>query len=160
MECHVASDAIIIYLGHGCAYDGGREKAPAALSRKIALAKLSGRHEIAIWGDGEQTRSFLFLDDCIEATLRLTASAVTEPLNIGSERRISINGLVDLLEGIAGIRLTRRYNLDCPMGVRGRTSDNSLIIEKLGWEPKISLEQGLEITYRWIYDRVASRFPF
>ena len=139
------------------AYDGGREKAPAALARKVAMAKLSGRHEIEIWGDGEQTRSFLFIEDCLDATLKLAASDVAEPLNIGSDRLISINRLVGLLEAIAGIKLVRRYERSAPQGVRGRSSDNRLIGERLGWQPQWPLERGLEVTYRWIYDQLAAQ---
>jgi len=136
-------------------YDGGREKAPAALSRKVALAKLIGHREIEILGDGEQTRSFLFIDDCFEATLRLAASEVTEPLNIGSDRPISINGLVSLLEAIAEVKLIRHYKRNAAVGVRGRCSDNTLVGDRLGWRPQASLEHGLEVTYRWIYDQLA-----
>jgi nucleoside-diphosphate-sugar epimerase len=137
-------------------YDGGREKAPAAICRKVALAKLHGRDEIEIWGDGKQTRSFTYIDDCLEGTLRLTASDVREPLNVGSEQLVSINELVDIVEDIAGMRLKRRYNLDAPQGVRGRNSDNTMISELLGWAPSISLESGMEKTYRWVYDQLAS----
>ena len=115
------------------------------------------RSEIEIWGDGEQTRSFLFIDDCLDGTLALAASDVAEPLNVGSERLISINGLVDLLEGIAGIRLRRTYNLAAPKGVRGRSSDNTLVSRRLGWQPRVPLEVGLEATYRWIHDEIARR---
>ncbi len=143
-----------VYGAHG-SYDGGREKAPAAICRKVAQAKLSGRHEIEIWGDGKQTRSFTYVDDCVEGTLRLTASDVREPLNVGSEQLVTINELVDVVESLAGVRLTRRYNLDAPQGVRGRNSDNTLIRELLGWAPSVSLEEGLERTYAWIYDQLA-----
>ena len=138
-------------------WDGGREKAPAAICRKIALAKASGRHEIEIWGDGEQTRSFMYIDDCIEGTLRLTDSAVTEPLNIGSEEPVTINQLVDMAERIAGIRVHRRYDLAAPKGVRGRNSDNTRIRARLAWSPGVRLEDGLERTYRWISDQIAAR---
>ena len=143
-----------VYGPHGT-YDGGREKAPAAISRKIAQAKLTGRHEIDIWGDGEQTRSFMYIDDCIVGTRLLMASDVTEPINIGSDELVSINQLVDIIEGIAGIRVRRSYQLDAPKGVRGRNSDNTMIRDVLGWEPSIRLQQGLEVTYRWIYDNLA-----
>ncbi|WP_448208392.1 NAD-dependent epimerase/dehydratase family protein [Azospirillum sp. sgz302134] len=136
-------------------YDGGREKAPAAICRKVIAAKLSGRHEIEIWGDGEQTRSFMYIDDCLKGTRLLMDSDVAEPLNLGSDQLVSINRLVDIVEGIAGITLKRRYKLDAPKGVRGRNSDNTLIKEKLGWAPDIRLEDGLERTYRWIYDEMA-----
>jgi nucleoside-diphosphate-sugar epimerase len=137
-------------------YDGGREKAPAAICRKVALAKLNSLDEIEIWGDGEQTRSFTYIDDCVEGTLRLTASDVREPLNVGSEQLVTINRLVDMVEDIAGIRLTRRYNLDAPQGVRGRNSDNALISELLGWAPSMQLEYGLEKTYQWVHDQLTS----
>jgi nucleoside-diphosphate-sugar epimerase len=132
-------------------YDGGREKAPAAICRKVISAVLEGRDEIEIWGDGEQTRSFMFIDDCVEGTLRLMRSDVREPLNIGSDELVTINQLVDLVETIAGIRLKRRYKLDAPKGVRGRNSDNTLIRERLGWAPSTSLAEGLRATYEWIF---------
>jgi len=137
-------------------YDGGREKAPAAICRKVIAAKLSGQHEIEIWGDGEQTRSFMYIDDCTAGTLRLTASDIVEPLNIGSDELVSINRLVDIVEKIAGVRLKRRYKLDAPKGVRGRNSDNALIKQLLGWAPSIRLEDGMERTYRWIHDEMTS----
>jgi nucleoside-diphosphate-sugar epimerase len=129
-------------------YDGGREKAPAAICRKIALAREGD--ELELWGDGEQTRSFMYVDDCIEGILRIMASECREPLNLGSERLISINGLVDLVLEIAGRKLARRHLLDRPQGVRGRNSDNSRLREVLGWEPSIPLEDGLRRTYAWI----------
>lgn len=144
-----------VYGAHGT-YDGGREKAPAAICRKVAQAQLSGRHEIEIWGDGEQTRSFTYIDDCLDGTLRLMESDVTEPLNIGSSQLVTINGLVDIVEEIAGVKLDRRYNPAEPQGVRGRNSDNTLVRELLDWEPATSLETGLEQTYRWIYDEIAA----
>ena len=119
-------------------YDGGREKAPAAICRKVAQAKLSGTHDIEIWGDGEQTRSFMYIDDCVHGTQLLTSSDVTEPLNIGSSELVTINQLVVIVEEIAGIDVERRYKLDAPQGVRGRNSDNTLILERLGWEPSIT----------------------
>jgi GDP-D-mannose 3',5'-epimerase len=136
-------------------YDGGREKAPAAICRKVAGAILSGSKEIEIWGDGKQTRSFTYIDDCVDGTLRLTASDVREPLNIGSEQLVTINELVDIVEDLAGVTLTRNYNLDAPQGVRGRNSDNTLIAERLGWTPSISLEDGLQNTYKWIFDQMS-----
>jgi GDP-D-mannose 3', 5'-epimerase len=136
-------------------WDGGREKAPAAICRKVAMAKLTGNHQMEIWGDGEQTRSFTYIDDCLEGTLRLTASDVTEPLNIGSDQLVTINELVDIVESIAGVTLKRNYNLDAPQGVRGRNSDNTRIKEVLGWAPSITLEDGLAATYEWVYDQVA-----
>jgi GDP-D-mannose 3', 5'-epimerase len=135
-------------------FRGGREKAPAAISRKVAEAKLSGRHEIEIWGDGEQTRSFMYIDDCLEGTRRIMDSEVSEPLNLGSDELVSINDLVSLVESIAGIRLKRNYDLSAPQGVRGRNSDNTRIKEQLGWAPSISLQDGMERTYRWIWDQI------
>jgi GDP-D-mannose 3', 5'-epimerase len=137
-------------------YDGGREKAPAALCRKIAQAALSGWHEIEIWGDGEQTRSFMYVDDCIEGTLRVTAGDSAVPVNLGSSELVSINEMVSIIEQIAGITVKRNYKLDAPLGVRGRNSDNTLIREIYGWEPSISLADGLERTYRWIFDQLSS----
>jgi nucleoside-diphosphate-sugar epimerase len=136
-------------------YDGGREKAPAAICRKVASAVLNGSNEIEIWGDGLQTRSFTYIDDCLEGTLRLTASDVREPLNIGSEQLVTINELVDIVEGIAGVTLKRNYNTSAPQGVRGRNSENTLIRERLGWAPSISLEDGLQNTYKWIFDQMS-----
>ena len=133
-------------------YDGGREKAPAAICRKVIEAIRTGDHSIEIWGDGEQTRSFMYIDDCIKGTLMLAAGDHIEPINLGSSELVSINRLVDLVEEIAGVKLRRRYKLDAPKGVRGRNSDNALIRQVLGWEPSISLRQGLEATYRWIHD--------
>jgi len=154
LECRVARYHNV-YGPHGT-YDGGREKAPAALCRKVITAKLSGQHEIEIWGDGEQTRSFMYIDDCITGTLKITESDILDPLNLGSDELVSINGLVDIIEEIAGLKLERRYILDAPKGVRGRNSDNTLIQERLGWAPSISLKDGLERTYRWIYDQMTA----
>ena len=137
-------------------YDGGREKVPAAICRKVIQAKLSGRHEIEIWGDGEQTRSFMFIDDCTRGTRMIMESDVTEPLNLGSSELVTINELVDIVEEIADVNLKRTYNLDAPKGVRGRNSDNALIQERLGWEPSTPLRQGLEQTYRWIFDEMTN----
>jgi GDP-D-mannose 3', 5'-epimerase len=137
-------------------YDGGREKAPAALCRKVARAVLTGRHEIEVWGDGGQTRSFMYVDDCIEGTLRVTAGDSAVPVNVGSSELVSINQMIDIIEKIAGITVKRNYNLDAPKGVRGRNSDNTLIQEIYGWEPSISLADGLELTYRWIFDQLSS----
>ncbi|MEY2566108.1 MAG: GDP-D-mannose 3, 5-epimerase [Actinomycetota bacterium] len=140
-------------------FEGGREKAPAAICRKVIEAKLSGRHEIEVWGDGEQTRSFMFVDDCVKGTRLLTDSSFPDPLNVGSDRLVSINDLIDIVESIAGIRVARRYDETAPQGVRGRNSDNTKIKETLGWAPSISLEDGLEATYAWIYDEMAGRYP-
>jgi len=137
-------------------WTGGREKAPAAICRKIIEAKLSRSHEIHIWGDGQQTRSFMFIEDCIQGTELIMHSDVTEPLNLGSNEIVTINGLVDIVEEIAGIRLKRIYDLDAPKGVLGRNSDNSLILDRLGWEPSIRLRDGLERTYRWIESEMMS----
>jgi nucleoside-diphosphate-sugar epimerase len=136
-------------------YEGGREKAPAALCRKIALAR--DGDEIEVWGDGQQTRSFMHISDCVEGLIRLMASEHREPLNLGTDRLVSVDDLVDLIEEIAGKRLRKRHRLDCPQGVRGRNSDNGRLRQVLGWEPATSLEQGLTATYRWIEARVASR---
>jgi nucleoside-diphosphate-sugar epimerase len=145
-----------VYGPHGT-WDGGREKAPAAICRKVAMAKLTGEHEIEIWGDGEQTRSFTYIDDCLEGTLRLTRSEVREPLNIGSDQLVTVNQLVDIVESIAGVTLKRNYNLDAPQGVRGRNSDNTRVRAVLGWAPSVSLQEGLAETYRWVYDQVSAR---
>ena len=144
-----------IYGPHGT-YDGGREKAPAAICRKVAEAKLTGAREIEIWGDGEQTRSFTYIDDCLKGTDLLMWGDVTEPLNVGSSHLVSINRLVEMVERIAGIRLERRYKLDAPQGVRGRNSDNTRIRAAFGWEPEIPLAEGLEKTYRWVHDACAA----
>jgi nucleoside-diphosphate-sugar epimerase len=143
-----------VYGPHGT-WDGGREKAPAALARKVALAKLNGDHTIQIWGDGEQTRSFTFIDDAIFGTERLFWSDFNEPLNIGSEEMVSINQMVDILEDIAGIKLTREYQLDAPKGVRGRNSDNTLVHSVLGWKPSHKLSDGLASTFAWISDQLS-----
>jgi nucleoside-diphosphate-sugar epimerase len=144
-----------VYGPHGT-WTGGREKAPAAICRKIAEAVVSGNHEIEIWGDGEQTRSFMYIDDCVEGTLKIMGSDIDEPINLGSSEMVTINGLVDIIEGIAGIKVRRRYDLEAPKGVRGRNSDNTMILKRLGWEPRISLHDGLEKTYAWIYDQVSA----
>jgi GDP-D-mannose 3',5'-epimerase len=136
-------------------WTGGREKAPAAISRKIAEAKLSGSHEIEIWGDGEQTRSFMYVDDCVEGTRRIMDSDIDVPINLGRSEMVTINQLVTVAEEIAGIKVARRYNLGAPKGVRGRNSDNTMILDRLGWEPSISLRSGMEQTYRWVSDQVA-----
>ena len=129
---------------------GGREKAPAAICRKVIAAKLSGKHEIDIWGDGHQTRSFMYIDDCVQGTQMLMESDVDEPINLGSSELVTINQLVDIAEEIGGIKLERTYDLSAPKGVNGRNSDNSMILERMGWEPSIRLRDGLEKTYRWI----------
>jgi nucleoside-diphosphate-sugar epimerase len=134
-------------------WNGGREKAPAALCRKVATAKLEGRPEIEIWGDGEQTRSFCYIDDCVEGLQRLMASPYVEPLNLGQDRMVTINELADMIARIAGAKIIKKH-IDGPTGVRGRNSDNTLLREVLGWEPRISLEEGLARTYPWIEQQV------
>jgi nucleoside-diphosphate-sugar epimerase len=129
---------------------GGREKAPAAICRKVIEARLSGSKEIEIWGDGKQTRSFMFIDDCLAGTLAILESDIHEPLNLGSSELVTINQLVDVVEDIAGVRLNRRYDLSAPKGVNGRNSDNTRIREYLGWEPSIRLREGIARTYQWI----------
>ncbi len=134
-------------------WEGGREKVPAAMCRKIAYAKLTGNNEIEIWGDGEQTRSFCYIDDCVEGIYKLMRSDFREPLNLGQDRMISINELADLVANIAGISIKKKH-IDGPQGVRGRNSNNDLLRETLKWEPEISLEEGLQITYEWIESQV------
>ena len=136
-------------------FDGGREKAPAAICRKVATAVQSGSHTIEIWGDGKQSRSFTYIEDCVAGTRLITESEIEEPLNLGSDELVTIDELVDLVEEIAGIELTRHYDRTQPQGVRGRCSDNTLIREKLGWVPSTPLREGMERTYRWIYDQLA-----
>jgi GDP-D-mannose 3',5'-epimerase len=131
-------------------YTGGREKAPAALCRKVIEAKLSGNHEIEIWGDGHQTRSFMYIDDCLKGTQMILESDIREPLNLGSSELVTINQLVDIVEDIARIKLKRRYKLDAPKGVNGRNSDNTRIRQYLNWEPSIRLRDGMAKTYAWI----------
>jgi GDP-D-mannose 3', 5'-epimerase len=131
-------------------WSGGREKAPAAICRKVLEAKHSGKHEIEIWGDGKQTRSFMYIDDCTKGTQKILKSDIHEPLNLGSDELVTINQLVDIVEEIAGVKLNRKYNLGAPKGVNGRNSDNSKIIELLGWEPSIRLKEGMKKTYDWI----------
>jgi len=145
-----------VYGPHGT-YDGGREKAPAAVCRKVIEAELSGSGKINIWGDGEQTRSFTFIDDALEGIVRLMESDVSEPINLGSHELVTINGLVDIVEQIAGVELERSYDLSAPQGVRGRNSDNTLILERLAWQPSTSLAVGLEATYRWIREQMVQR---
>lgn len=142
-----------VYGPHGT-WDGGREKAPAAICRKVIQAKLSGQHQIDIWGDGEQTRSFMYVDDCTYGTHKILNSNILEAINLGSDEMVSINQLVSLAEDIGGVKLKRNYQLDAPKGVRGRNSDNTLIKELLGWAPSISLRTGLEKTYAWIHDEI------
>ena len=144
-----------VYGPHGT-WNGGREKAPAAICRKVIQAKLSGNQTIEIWGDGAQTRSFMYIDDCVHGIDLIFNSDVEEPLNLGSHELVSINHLVDIVEEIAGVRLPRMYNLNAPQGVRGRNSDNTLIKKYFCWEPSTALAVGLEKTYAWIYDQMLS----
>ncbi|MCL6505794.1 MAG: NAD-dependent epimerase/dehydratase family protein [Bryobacteraceae bacterium] len=137
-------------------WEGGREKAPAALCRKIAVAKLTGNPEVEIWGDGQQTRSFCYIDDCVEGIHRLMRSDFAEPINLGQDRMITINQLADMIAEIAGVSIVKRH-VPGPMGVRGRNSDNTLLRKVLGWEPRVSLEEGLARTYAWIEDQVRAR---
>ena len=154
-----------VYGPHGT-WEGGREKAPAAICRKVIDALATGRHEIEIWGDGQQTRSFMYIDDCILGIRRIMESDIEEPINLGSSELVSINDLVSLVEGIAGVTLPRTYNLSAPKGVNGRNSDNTKIREYLGWEPDTRLRDGLARTYEWIrgdyqakYGRATRRVP-
>ena len=135
-------------------WNGGREKAPAAVCRKIAMASITGEHEIEIWGDGEQTRSFMYIDDCVRGTQMILNGDCPDPVNLGSSELVSINQLVDIVERIAGITCERSYKLDAPLGVRGRNSDNTQIKATYGWEPSISLVDGLAETYTWVFDQV------
>ena len=137
-------------------YDGGREKAPAALCRKIIEAKLNSQNKIQVWGDGEQTRSFMFIDDCLAGTKTLFSKEHTEPFNIGSEEQVSINQMIEIIQEIASIKIEKEYQLDKPLGVRGRSSNNDLVREKLNWDIQIKLKDGLEKTYKWIYDEITS----
>ena len=143
-----------VYGPHGT-YDGGREKAPAAICRKVISAKLSGKHEIEVWGDGHQTRSFMWIDDCVKGIQMIMNGDYAEPLNLGSSELVSINQLVDIVEDIAGVKLKRNYNLSAPKGVNGRNSDNTLIRKVFGWEPSTKLRDGLKRTYAWIYEQMA-----
>jgi len=148
MQCRVARFHNV-YGPHGT-WDGGREKAPAAICRKVLTAKHSGQHQIEIWGDGRQTRSFMYIDDCIKGVHDIFASDIREPINLGSSELVTINQLVDIVEEIAGLKLRRSYDLNAPKGVNGRNSDNTLIKRYLGWEPSIRLKDGMEKTYAWI----------
>jgi nucleoside-diphosphate-sugar epimerase len=138
-------------------WDGGREKAPAAICRKVITAKDAGDNEIEIWGDGEQTRSFMYIDDCVKGIDMITHSDLREPINLGSAELVSINTLVDYAESAGNVKLERKYKLDAPKGVRGRNSDNTMIKEKLDWEPNLPLKEGLAKTYAWIEQQYADR---
>jgi len=144
-----------VYGPHGT-YDGGREKAPAAMCRKVISAQLTGNKEIVIWGDGHQTRSFMYIDDCIKGIQAIMYSDINEPLNLGSSEMVSINQLVDIVEDIAGYKMERKYDLDAPKGVRGRNSENTLIKKYLGWEPSIPLKKGMKKTYDWIREEMVN----
>lgn len=135
-------------------WTGGREKAPAAVCRKIATAVLTGKHEIDIWGDGEQTRSFMYVDDCVHGSQMILNGDSPEPVNLGSDELVSINQLYSIVEDIAGVKCTRNYQLDAPQGVRGRNSDNTQILETYGWAPSTTLADGMAKTYAWVYDEV------
>ncbi|MDA8671369.1 NAD-dependent epimerase/dehydratase family protein [Candidatus Pelagibacter bacterium] len=135
-------------------FDGGREKAPAALCRKIANAKINNLKTIDVWGDGEQTRSFLYIDDCIKGTKQVFNSNHSVPFNVGSEEQVSINQMIKIIEEIADYKVEKNYQLDKPKGVRGRSSDNTFVKKNIGWEPKYNLKQGLELTYNWIFDEL------
>ena len=139
-------------------WEGGREKAPAAICRKVIQAKHRREPTIEIWGDGSQTRSFMYIDDCIHGTLAIAASDILEPINLGSSELVTVNQLVDIVEEIAGIKFKRSYNLSAPKGVNGRNSDNTMIQRELGWEPSIRLRDGMERTYRWIHDEYIGKY--
>jgi GDP-D-mannose 3', 5'-epimerase len=155
LQCRVARFHNV-YGPHGT-WDGGREKAPAAICRKVLEAKLSGNHQIEIWGDGHQTRSFMYIDDCIRGVKSIFESDIHEPINLGSSELVTINQLVDLVEEIADIKLERTYNLLAPRGVNGRNSDNTKIRQYLGWEPSIRLRDGMAKTYAWIEKQMLMR---
>jgi GDP-D-mannose 3',5'-epimerase len=142
-----------VYGEHGT-WTGGREKAPAAICRKVAIAAITGDHTINIWGDGKQTRSFMYIDDCVRGTQTIAEGDDSRPVNLGSSELVTINQLVDAAEQIAGVKLARSYDLSAPQGVRGRSSDNTEMLARYGWEPSTSLAAGLEKTYEWIYDQV------
>jgi GDP-D-mannose 3',5'-epimerase len=139
-------------------WNSGREKAPAAICRKIALTTFTDSPVIDIWGDGEQTRSFMYVDDCVEGVQRILQSDITHPLNLGSEELVTVNQLVELVSKIAGVQVTVEHDLSAPQGVRGRNSDNTLIREELGWEPSITLVDGLTRTYEWVYNQVKAKY--
>jgi GDP-D-mannose 3',5'-epimerase len=142
-----------VYGEHGT-WEGGREKAPAAISRKVATAAITGGKKIDIWGDGKQTRSFMYIDDCVHGTQMIANADDPVPVNLGSAELVSINELVDIVEQIGGVKLERDHDLSAPQGVRGRSSDNTEILRRYGWEPSTSLADGLARTYSWIYDEV------
>ncbi|MES2176557.1 MAG: NAD-dependent epimerase/dehydratase family protein [Gemmatimonadota bacterium] len=146
-----------VYGPHG-SWEGGREKAPAAICRKVIESIANGSNTIEIWGPGTQTRSFMYIDDCLKGTQLIAASDILEPVNLGSDELVTINQLVDIVEEIAGVKLTRKYDLSAPKGVNGRNSDNTRIKETLHWEPSIRLREGMEQTYRWIFDEFSKKY--
>lgn len=148
-----------VYGPHGT-WDGGREKAPAAICRKVIDATAHGKHEIEIWGDGQQTRSFMYIDDCIRGMEMIMNSDILDPINLGSDELVTINQLVDIVEEIAGVKLGRQYNLNAPKGVNGRNSDNAMILERLGWEPSVKLRDGMVETYSWIEQEYSKKDEF
>lgn len=137
-------------------YWGGREKAPAAICRKVAIASITGNGSVDVWGNGKQVRSYMYIDDCVEGTLRVMRNPFgsPDPLNIGSSEAVSVDQLIDAVELVAGVKVMRMYDMSQPQGVRGRSSDNTKILEELGWEPSTSLLEGIEKTYAWVYDQV------
>jgi len=143
-----------VYGPHGT-YDGGREKAPAAICRKIAIAKMNNLKEIEIWGDGSQIRSYMFIDDCIRGIHEITRGEYSRPINLGSSESVSVNELVNIVSTIAGVSLSKKYDLNAPKGVNGRNSDNTLIRDLFDWEPQMTLREGLELTYEWIYEELS-----
>lgn len=146
-----------VYGPHGT-WEGGREKAPAAICRKVIASVVSGNRDIEIWGDGTQTRSFMYIDDCVKGINLITQSDILEPINLGSSELVSINQLVDIAEAIGGVKLNRHYKLDAPKGVAGRNSDNTKIRQYLAWEPDTRLKDGMEKTYRWIWDEFTAKY--
>jgi GDP-D-mannose 3',5'-epimerase len=142
-----------------CSWTGGREKAPAAICRKVAEAVQTGDHQIEIWGDGKQSRSFMYIDDCVRGTIEVLRGPRIDPINLGSAERVTVDQLVDTVEQIADVELKRNYKLDAPQGVRGRNSDNTRFRQTYGWEPSITLREGLEKTYAWISEQVAAQQP-
>jgi nucleoside-diphosphate-sugar epimerase len=155
LECRIARFHNI--MGPYGTWEGGKEKAPAAICRKVAEAVVSGKHEIDIWGDGTFTRSFCWVEDCVEGIRRIMDSGIEEPINLGSSEQVTVNQLADIVEDIAGVKCNRNYDLSKPQGVPGRNSDNTMILERLGWEPKTSLRYGLEQTYAWVLEKVQER---
>jgi nucleoside-diphosphate-sugar epimerase len=146
-----------VYGPHGT-WEGGREKAPAAICRKIVHAQATGNFEVEVWGNGQQTRSFMYIDDCVKGVDRIMHSDILEPINLGSSELTTIDGLTDLVAEIAGVEITKRHKLDAPKGVNGRNSDNTKIQQYLGWEPGITLREGMKLTYEWIAAEYAAKY--